>query len=100
MPNSKAHGTRQVPKEIDPADIKPQTGEVSVMADVDATNRREGERKVDANGDALETRTRNQVGSVSTGESSPIRMTKDGAELDVAPADVEAHRRMGFGFVR
>lgn len=72
----------------------PGTGEVSVTADRDALNR----RALPVEGmEPGEARPRSQAVE-SVGE--PVRMVKDGHELSVELRDVEAHRRMGWGFAR
>lgn len=71
-------------------------------------NRESGEMSVDQDKRAANARVLPDdpmVGAVKArgqGEESgaPIRMVKDGAEMDVDPRDVETHRKMGWGFAR
>jgi hypothetical protein len=113
MPNSKSSHrgsqsdtAREIEREagvaMDATKPNPGTGEQGIMSDSEATNSRVSGVELDGNGDPVEPRTANQLNATRMQErpSGTVRMTKDGAELDVSTHDVEAHRRMGWGFVR
>jgi hypothetical protein len=67
----------------------PETGEVPTNSDALAANRR-----------ALPVEGA-EDGPVQPAEDiGTVRMVKDGNELDVGLRDIEAHRKMGWGFAR